>query len=779
MAACTILATNYLAMARVLVASFAQHHPGQEFFTLLIDGEEADRSLPGLGTVVLPGDLVLPEGEWRDMATIYTVIELATAAKPAMLSHLLDRDATAMYLDPDIVVYQPLWPCFEAAAARAIALTPHCLAPVPRDGLSPSETMLMHAGIFNLGFIAVGQRARPFLHWWRERLRHDAVVDIENALFTDQRWIDWVPALFEHMVLSDPGLNVAYWNIHERALNLTATGVLHAGASPVSFFHFSGYDPSSPWRLSKHAGEQPRVRFADHPLVEDLCADYASRLGAEDHDVLRRNPYRLDTLPNGFRLTPSIRRVIRTAHLADEDAPNPYTDSAAFVDWLDEPVSGTATFPFSRWDMALWQERPDLRAAFPDPGSEHASVYHRWLTTDPWPLAERVRVFGSDRMVQKQLAAPRFSAVGWSVIAYADAELGVGEAGRRLARAVQQVGLPNEVVGVGENRSRREHKHGHDGRAVPSFDNSITCVNADQLKHIWHKTGLHDQPRRGTRVGLWFWETDRVPERLLPAFGLLDEIWVVSDYTKRAFDRIGLCPVELVTLPVVPRTTPTPHTRRSLGLPEDQFVFTCSYDFFSVLPRKNPLGVIEAYTQAFGPDDGACLVLKSINGDQVREDLAKVERAARRRPDIHVVDGYRTAGEVAGLLELSDCVVSLHRSEGYGLNLIDAMAVGTPVVATGYSGNLAFMDEGSAFLVPYEEVLIGPGADPYPPDGHWAEPDLNAAAGILRAVFDDPASARARGRAGQAKVLAEHSLEVAGDRLRDLTVGHVLEKVGG
>ena len=779
MAACTILAANYLATGRVLAASFERQNPGERFFTLIVDGDESDRSLKGLGQVVLPTDLALRPGEWWEMAAIYSVLELSTAAKPAMLAHVLDRAATAIYLDADIVVYQPLSVCSQAAADHAIALTPHCLQPLPRDGLGPSEQSLMVSGLFNLGFIAVGQRARPFLRWWHERLRHDAIIDVENGLFTDQRWIDWVPSLFEHTVLRNPGLNVAYWNAHERDLQRRESGALMAGSSPLLFFHFSGYDPDAPWRLTRHAGTTPRLSFAGYPVIEDLCADYAARLAEERHAVLTLAPYRLDTLANGFRMTGGIRRLIRTAYLNGEQLPNPYTDPAAFVQWLRLPSSGTAAVPLSRWELSVWEDRPDLRAAFPDLGAEHAVQFRLWLATDEWALAERTRIFGVSREVRQQPASRRQSLVGWSVIAYADAELGVGEAGRRLVRAVQQIGLPTEVVGVGETRSRREHRHGHERRTVPSFDNSITCVNADQLERIWHQVGITDDGPGGSRVALWFWETDVVPEGWYPVFERLDQIWVVSEYTQRAFERVGLCPVERVRLPVLARGAPTPHTRLSLGLPEDAFVFLCSYDFFSVLKRKNPLSVIEAYTDAFGPDDGAALVLKSINGHLLGEDLAQVRRAARHRPDIRVVDGYRTAGEVAGMIELSDCVVSLHRSEGYGLNLVDAMAVGTPVVATGYSGNLAFMDESSAFLVPYEEVEVGPGAEPYPSEAHWAQPDLEAAARILRRIFDDPSQARARGLAGQVKVLKENSLEVAGDRLRELTLGLLTERVDG
>ena len=762
----TIIAANYVAVAKVLHASFRQHHPDVPFFTVVIDGDEDDRGRSGLGTVLLPTD-VIDDEQWRQMAAGYTVMELATAIKPWLLQHLLQSCRTATYLDPDIKLYAPISDCFDAAAEHAIALTPHCLLPVPRDGLEPSEQGLMLSGLFNLGYVSVGQLGRPFLRWWQDRLRFDAVVDVQNALFTDQRWVDWVPSLFDHTVLRDPGLNVAYWNAHERALH-RVNDVIHAGAVPLRFFHFSGYDPRAPWQLSKHAATAPRVRLPENPVVQDLCAEYAADLERFDHEKHRVTPYRLDTLADGFRLTPRLRRLIREEQRRGEDVPDPQSDPAGLITWLTAPVRGTAEGPLNRWELLLWEERFDLQAAFPDPNGRDATALRYWFDYDAGAIERRQAEFGN-RVAVPSVMTPSEAQTGWSLIAYADAELGVGEAGRRMSRAAQLIGLPTEVVGVAQTGSRRQHPLRHDLRSTPSYDNSITCVNADQLQTVWHQVGIERHGRRGARVGLWFWEVDRLPEPWWPAMALLDQVWVTSAHTKAALDQVGACPVELVRLPVLRRPRPTPHTRADLGLPEDRFVFLCSYDFFSVLRRKNPLDAVAAYTAAFGPDDGAALVLKSINGVHSPQDLDRVRGATKDRPDIVVLDGYVSAGEQAGLLELSDCLVSLHRSEGYGLNLIDAMAAGRPVVATGYSGNMSYMDEASAFLVPWTEVEVGPGAPPYPADARWAQPDLAAAAGILRTVFDDPAAAVSRGLAGQHKVLTENSLEVVGSQLRALT----------
>ena len=195
-------------------------------------------------------------------------------------------------------------------------------------------------------------------------------------------------------------------------------------------------------------------------------------------------------------------------------------------------------------------------------------------------------------------------------------------------------------------------------------------------------------------------------------------------------------PVRTIPLPIWSSSAPTPFSRQQLGMP-DGFVFYFSYDFESVLDRKNPMAVIDAYVRAFGPDDGATLVLKSINGQRRPIEVDRVRHGARGRRDIVMIDAYLDNARNEAMLEQCDCFVSLHRSEGFGLNLANAMAAGKPVIATAYSGNMQFMDEASALLVPYHLVPVGPGNLPYPEDARWADPDLDSAAAHMRAVFDD------------------------------------------
>ncbi|MDP9027749.1 MAG: glycosyltransferase [Actinomycetota bacterium] len=770
--ACTIVARNYSAQARVLVRSFTAAHPDIPFFTLIIDGDESDRLLEGVGAVVLPQDLGLSRSLLNSMIAMYDVTELATALKPAMLMHLVRSGAdAAAYFDPDIRIYENVRDVFETAQRRGILLTPHTLYPIPRDGLSLSEKQIMQSGMYNLGFVSVGASAYRFLAWWHERMQVDAIIDIENSLFTDQRWIDWVPALFDHEISRDQGLNVAYWNLHEREIQRHA-GHYSAGTHRLRFFHFSGYDPARPWLLStQHMGERPRILLSEHLPLQALCDDYAAELVEFGHPEFRKMPYRFNVLNNGLVMTRAIRRFYRQVTtgvmIVPVECPDPVDDPDAFVAWLLTPMFGPSTCLLSPLDYAIWFYRGDVGAAFPDPLGLNGPKFRHWLETDAYAqgVVDRVRSVRPDLPEQEERSAAPRRAFGWSVLAYATSEHGVGEAGRRISSLMRGIGTPVETVGIGSGPlSRQQHSSDREITDSVNYENAVICVNADQVRRVSRM--LDVTSLRGRKAGVWFWELESFPEEHLQELAYLTEVWVASSFTYEALLPQADRPLRLVRLPIVPPSESTRFTRRSLGMPEGKFVFLTNFDFLSVFQRKNPIGTIRAYRSAFGPDDGAILFVKSINGDLRPVDAERMRREAAGRPDIVFEDSYVTSSGMKAMIELADCYVSLHRSEGYGLNMADAMARSTPVIATAYSGNLEFMTPTTAELIPFEYTEVGNQAAPYDPLSRWAEPDLDSASRAMRRLFDDRAIGDRIARDATEHVLTHFSSSVATSYLR-------------
>ncbi len=259
--ACAIVSVSYLAYARVLTRSFLSAHPGGEVVVLVIDdphGDLVDDTCEPF-RVVRPDWLDLDPSEFVVMAGIYDAMELATSLKPWVMRRLLEESGEPLlYLDCDIEVFAPLDNLLDLAGQHGVAVTPHLLTPLPRDGLRPNATDIFVSGIYNSGFLGAGPLALSsgFLEFWCEQLARDAVIDPPNMPCADQRWLDFIDC-FDHAVVRDATFNLAYWNAWAHDLTLDGNHVLVDGR-PLGFFHFSGFDPRKPLLLSRH---QNRIKL--------------------------------------------------------------------------------------------------------------------------------------------------------------------------------------------------------------------------------------------------------------------------------------------------------------------------------------------------------------------------------------------------------------------------------------------------------------------------------------------------------------------------------------
>ena len=291
----------------------------------------------------------------------------------------------------------------------------------------------------------------------------------------------------------------------------------------------------------------------------------------------------------------------------------------------------------------------------------------------------------------------------------------------------------------------------------------LTQAATPYFESGYERSGL--LPREnGYRIAYWNWELETVPDEWIEVAELVDEIWSPTLFVANAMCARMPCPVHHI-LPGVEVGPMEKIARSSLNIPEDHFVFLFMFDLHSQVHRKNPVAVIRAFRDAFREDDKATLVIKTSGGDIYSADLDQLRETIQSR-NVILLDRLMTRAQAYGLIAMSDCFVSLHRSEGFGLGLAEAMLMAKPAIATGYSGNLDFMNQHNSLLVDYELVEIKEDRPIYTRGNFWAEPSIKQAAAYMREVYERPDEARARALRGQKETQSLLSLEEAGKRMR-------------
>jgi glycosyltransferase involved in cell wall biosynthesis len=328
---------------------------------------------------------------------------------------------------------------------------------------------------------------------------------------------------------------------------------------------------------------------------------------------------------------------------------------------------------------------------------------------------------------------------GVNLIGYASGELGLGETLRMLARAARSDGIPFIVKDSGLSIPTRQEDHSIDSHLSDALVHSLSvfCVNPDLLPAL---VPLLQQARRANSriAGYWFWELERIPREWIASIDHIDELWCSTEFVARAMRDATAKPIVKIP-PSFDFEIGQTLLRADFALPDAAFLFLFSFDFNSHVARKNPEAAIAAFRSAFprGRDD-VRLIVKSVNGWRHPVRVEALKRTIGDDPRIIAIDGFLSRQQMWGLIGVCDAYLSLHRSEGLGLGLAEAMYLGRPAIATGYSGNLEFMDEANSVLVDYRLIPVRPGDYVAHDEGFaWAEPDLDDAARKLRRIVED------------------------------------------
>ncbi len=295
--------------------------------------------------------------------------------------------------------------------------------------------------------------------------------------------------------------------------------------------------------------------------------------------------------------------------------------------------------------------------------------------------------------------------------------------------------------------------------------NDVTIIHTQPEPYFdaaYQRAHLFARSPRPYRIAYWYWEFDSIPESWVEHARKVDEVWAATEFVARGLRARLSIPVRTL-FPGVKLAPYEKRERAYFGLSDEPFTFLFMFHMMSVMERKNPLGLIRAFKMAFRGDEPVRLVLKTSFGNRHPTQLQELRDAAEGA-NIVVIDQVFDPGDVLSLMDACDAYVSLHRSEGLGLTMAEAMLMGKPVIATNFSGNVDFMDNSNSLLVPYELVKLRWPIPPYDAQLEWAEPSIEDAAQHMRRVFDNQAWARELGARAKLSAEANLSLRTAGER---------------
>jgi glycosyltransferase involved in cell wall biosynthesis len=438
-------------------------------------------------------------------------------------------------------------------------------------------------------------------------------------------------------------------------------------------------------------------------------------------------------------------------------------------DLLRTNSARAAAVPLPRLLLGIRDNRPDLCAAFDITTVQGALGLVAW-----WYGAGRVEYlqFRHLRIVpteirdqaatqlRNQQPSIRMRPFGVNIVGFPQGVLGLGEDARMAAQALQlgniEVALINAPM---SGPARIDTSMNHLLRNELSYQVSLFCLPPPEMVRLALEGGRRMIESDTYRIGAWPWELPHWPSAFGQAHVFVDEIWAQSRFVEAVYAKLGRTKVRHMPMAVV---IPTPQAidRQRYGLPKDDFLFYLMFDGNSWLTRKNPVAGIRAFQQAFAKEtSGVGLVVKAMNvrgDDPTWRQVLELAAADQR---IHIVSERLNRKDTIDFMACCDAYVSLHRSEGFGRVVAEAMALGQPVVVTNFSGNVDFCDEQTAFLVDGELVPLRPGDYLFHEGQYWCDADVGIAARQIARVFGDADLRKRIAKAGRERVERDYSMD--------------------
>ena len=646
-----------LAWVRVLHEALAQHHPAASLTALVLDGVSEGEPFEQ----VTPDDVIDDAAHWHRLAMILTHEELARALGPALALHLLADGLPVLLLADDVVVRGPLDDLARLARESGAVLVPRRRAPLPDDDRHPDAADMAKLGAHDEGIIGLSGEGE--LAAWLGR----AIADGWLAGWReDSPLLDSAATQFSHALADDPAHGCARWNLDE----------LDRDATRARTLRLPEFERAQAHLLAARTGEAPRVLLSEHPGLAAICQEHAERLRRHG-EATSSVSYGLDQLACGLLRDNVVRDVYRealvsgTAH-GDPEPPDPYDpgEADAFRAWLAEPVVRAADgFEVSRYLYEVYRCRGDLQALFPDVRSAAAQLVewaHRYgrieldIPTEVLPPREPAPLPRQGELQRD----------GVNVAGYFRSEFGIGEAARLLVDGLEAAQIPHVTAPIPAPRLATGMRSRNVGTASRSrrTSSASTSTASSSSPSMQARTSSPAPHGRLLVVG-----GGSVPDQLRPALDVVDEVWVGSDYVRVAdrprhrqarahdagADPRGGAGGHAAKSARAPRRVPVPLRLRFLQQHRAQEPTRADRGVSARVRRRRRRrrSWSRASTASTGWRSSRCC--RGRRGS---------DRHRHHRP-------LRLGRGAGGMMAACDCYVSLHRSEGFGLTIAEAMAL--------------------------------------------------------------------------------------------------------
>jgi GT2 family glycosyltransferase/glycosyltransferase involved in cell wall biosynthesis len=350
---------------------------------------------------------------------------------------------------------------------------------------------------------------------------------------------------------------------------------------------------------------------------------------------------------------------------------------------------------------------------------------------------------------------------GVNIYGFLDTLSGLGSVARSCVQAIDAAGIPLNRVSIpswAETVAERSLPR------LEPYRTNLILQNPDMFALFFRTYGT-ELLKGCYNIGYWLWELASARSDWHHFYRYVDEIWVPSEFCRHAFECLTKLPVKRMPLVVEGLENRIKYPREYFGLPRDAFVFGYMFDVSSYFERKNPLCLIDGFKREFGNSRDVLLQLQYFNSGNDPANVRTIEEAVASASNIRAVDRKMDLSEMASLHSSIDCLVSPHRSEGFGYNMAEAMYLGKPVIATGYSSNLDFMRDDNSYLIDYDLVPIPLSYGPYLRGHVWADPSVDHLCHLMRTVFEDAAGREKKGRRAAQEIRANYSASVVGRKI--------------